>query len=771
MDAWVIRGLVSLKDDASNVLDRVQGKFNGTNQVVEGSTSRMGNVLSKVSKAIVGAFTVKKVIDFGKQIVETTSEVGAMKSQFDQVFKQDAGNALDKIKGQSKELNIHADRLQGTWNKFGAQIKGVGTEGPKAIGMTEKATRLAADAAAYFDKDMSTASDSLASFMKGNFQAGDALGVFTNANDMSRYSMGKLGKKWQDLTEAQKQDMLLQKVEETYKLNGAMGQAAREANNWSNVTGNLKATWDNFLAKIGGPLLSVATKGVKLLTDGIGWLGDKLTSVDFGKLAESNPVLMALKDTFTQVYDAAKQIFEQIDWQGLGNTISNVFTTVGDILQSIFLPIWGLVKAYIETVIDFVITSMPLFQEIFENVFNTIKAVWDTVLAPVFSFLKTAIEDIVNIVIQNLPWVQQVWQQVWDGISTFTSVVMGIIQNSIIPIFQVIIGWVQTNWPLIKEVINQVMNEIKFVVNLVLGWIKTFWNNWGSQIVATVTSIFNGIKTFIQGALNFIKGIINIVMGVIKGDWSRVWEGIKQVISGVWNAIKGIVQTAINIVKGVLQTAWGIISSAVSTVWNGIKSTIERVWNGIKSGVETAVNSVKSTVENIWNGIKGTTERVWNSIKSAIETPINEAKRIVGNVVDAIKGFFNFKISWPKIPVPHFGITPSGWKIGDLLKGSIPKLGISWHADGGIFTKPTVIGNHGFGEAGKEAILPISKLPGLLAPYFQRKGETTEKQVIITHNNTFNLENIMNLTKDKVEQIAEWLQELNDEKYQAIGGI
>ena len=42
--------------------------------------------------------------------------------------------------------------------------------------------------------------------------------------------------------------------------------------------------------------------------------------------------------------------------------------------------------------------------------------------------------------------------------------------------------------------------------------------------------------------------------------------------------------------------------------------------------------------------------------------------------------------------MPHFGITPEGWKIGDLLKGSIPHLSIDWYARGGIFTGASVIG-------------------------------------------------------------------------------
>jgi hypothetical protein len=46
-----------------------------------------------------------------------------------------------------------------------------------------------------------------------------------------------------------------------------------------------------------------------------------------------------------------------------------------------------------------------------------------------------------------------------------------------------------------------------------------------------------------------------------------------------------------------------------------------------------------------------------------------------------------------------------------LLKGSIPRLGIDWYAQGGIFNSPSVIG---VGEAGPEAVLPIEKLQVML---------------------------------------------------------
>ena len=95
-----------------------------------------------------------------------------------------------------------------------------------------------------------------------------------------------------------------------------------------------------------------------------------------------------------------------------------------------------------------------------------------------------------------------------------------------------------------------------------------------------------------------------------------------------------------------------------------------------------------------------------NKIKIKFMAPIEELKDKVGGIVNAIKRFFKFDISAPHIPMPHFGITPDGWKIGDLLKGSIPELNIDWYGDGGEFNSPSVIG---VGEKGPEAVVPLNK--------------------------------------------------------------
>lgn len=100
----------------------------------------------------------------------------------------------------------------------------------------------------------------------------------------------------------------------------------------------------------------------------------------------------------------------------------------------------------------------------------------------------------------------------------------------------------------------------------------------------------------------------------------------------------------------------------------------------------------------------GFVKGLWDKIKSG-----------VSGVVEKIKGFFKFNVSLPKIKLPHFSITPEGWKLGDLLKGIKPTLGIKWFAEGAILKQPTLFGG---GEKGLEAVMPLSKLDS----YISNKG-------------------------------------------------
>jgi hypothetical protein len=134
-----------------------------------------------------------------------------------------------------------------------------------------------------------------------------------------------------------------------------------------------------------------------------------------------------------------------------------------------------------------------------------------------------------------------------------------------------------------------------------------------------------------------------------------------------------------------------------------MRDRLAATWDAIKTTVTTTVDNIKSTVTNAWENIKSTATSTWDGIKSAIETPINAARDAVSNAIERIKGLFNFSVSWPHIPLPHFSVSGSANPLDWLTQG-VPSISIDWYARGGFVTEPTVVSMAG--ERGGELVWP-----------------------------------------------------------------
>ncbi len=229
------------------------------------------------------------------------------------------------------------------------------------------------------------------------------------------------------------------------------------------------------------------------------------------------------------------------------------------------------------------------------------------------------------------------------------------------------------------------------------------------QGVQTTILAVAGISLAIVGLIGSV-GIISSVWGVLTGIFSA---GIA-VFAGVGGAIAAI-STPVLIAVAVISTLiaigitlyknWDTVKSYAITIWNGITSTISNATNNVKNTVDSGFKLVNTYIINPIKQAYTNVTSIFSNIYTTIDTKISNAKNSVKKGIDAIKNFFNFKFSWPHLPLPHFSISPPGWQIGDLLKGSIPSLGIRWFAKGGIMTQPTLFGG---GEAGPEAVLPLN---------------------------------------------------------------
>lgn len=341
---------------------------------------------------------------------------------------------------------------------------------------------------------------------------------------------------------------------------------------------------------------------------------------------------------------------------------------------------------------------------------------------------------------------------VWNAILEVINAVVSEISNFVMSIFGTVVAWWTENQELIRASAETVWNAIYTVISTILEilgpLIQAGWDN----IQLVITTAWEIIKTVVETAINVVLGVIQAVMQIITGDWSGAWETIKGVFSTVWQAIQSIIQTILS-----------AIQSYISNILNGISGTVSNVWNGIKDTVSNVLNAISSTVSSVWEGIKST-----------ISGAINGAKDAVSSAIEAIKGLFNFSISWPHIPLPHFSVSGSANPL-DWLSQGVPSISIEWYAKGGIMTKPTIFGMNGNnlmvgGEAGNEAVLPLNDktLGAIGRGIAQTMGGTSPTINITITGNTIREEaDIIRIADEVAQRIADELQR----KTQLRGGF
>ena len=255
-----------------------------------------------------------------------------------------------------------------------------------------------------------------------------------------------------------------------------------------------------------------------------------------------------------------------------------------------------------------------------------------------------------------------------------------------------------------------------------------WWHNLSPEMqqfiikAALVAAVAGPILTVLGGMIYKIGHLITKLPELING-FKLIGTAFKT-LTGILTSNPWMLVAAAAIAAIILiYKNWDKIKAFFKKLWNAIKTTASAAWNGIKEAIMAPIRAAKQLLEAAWEGIRTKTKEAWDRIKEAITAPIRNAADVIKGIVDRIKGFFKFKFKWPHIKLPHFAIHPKGWQIGDLLKGSIPSLGIDWYAKGGIFTSPTIIGNRGFGEAGAEAALPLDILWDQMADMFSNMAD------------------------------------------------
>ena len=205
-----------------------------------------------------------------------------------------------------------------------------------------------------------------------------------------------------------------------------------------------------------------------------------------------------------------------------------------------------------------------------------------------------------------------------------------------------------------------------------------FMSNVGEYYNQYVAPVVDAALNYVEPAVKEIQKTVGQGIDYVTDVFNKAMPEVQKLIKDVWPDIQKIIQNTMAVIKLVVVPVWNYIKGVISTNVKIIVALVKFAWPLISTVIKTQINIIKNTIGTL-RTIISTVTNVFNAVKNAILHPIETARNTVKSIVSTIKGFFNFSVPHPKIPLPHFSISPAGWKLGDLVKGKIPSLSVKWY--------------------------------------------------------------------------------------------
>ena len=668
-------------------------------------TNSLGNAVKKLGALIISVFAVKQVAAFTKSCVEAAAKVKALNAQLEQTFGTLEGEARNAIKKVADDSGILETRLQGVGTQIYAFAKASGMDSVNALNMMQEALQVTADSAAYYDRSLEDTAESLRAFLKGNYANDAALGISCTETTRNAIANKLYGKSFKDLSESQKQLALLQMVKDANKLSGAMGQAAREADGWENVIGNLKEAWKQFQAAIGKPVLQALIPVVKKITNAI----------------------QSLTETAKAATQALSELF---GWdignaEAAGNAISNAADTAAESEENVQEEIEETEKKqkkaqnYLADFDEMSVVKAPDDEEDSteqaENIAESVKGTAGNIAdlqksldSVNFDKIKNQIQNIVNF-----------FRPLADEVKELTSNILNIAQSSIKKYIEeygdTISGYSDRIKINLENTATQTSNGMTNILNEanaslsrcgkelstgyadLLGGASVFslsfadvltsslyiisknFEEWTNENKTTIGTFFDGLNENAANTMSTFGGILSDI-GTTLTDWwdnsgsqafDRLTEAffdVQTVLLDFWNSY---VTPFIDYVIDSVGELW---DNHLSKLWSGIldlisslMDTVSALWNGFLRPL------YDTFIKRIMSGIMGALKSLWDLIIDVVGVVADVVRgviRIAQGLLDFITGIFTGDIEKAFLGFCEFihGICIAIWGI---IKGAI----------------------------------------------------------------------------------------------------
>lgn len=615
------------------------------------------NSLKGTVKNIMAALGI--AFSAGKAI-EYAANVKAVNSQLTQTFKEFKTFALEAIQAVADSSGILRTRLDGTANSIYAFAKASGMDSATALNMMSDALQVAADSAAYYDRSLEDMSDTLMSYLKGNYANDAALGISSTETTRNIAANKLYAKSFSELSEAQKQLTLLQMVKDANKLSGAEGQAAREAEGWENVIGNLKEAWKQLLAVVGQPVLHVAIDVVKALTSALvtltekassavgalselfGWEEDETASVS-ANISESVDSQNNLTEAVKETTEAEKKSLASFDEVNTISSNSSDAVTAQTTVQTTVEPVSDTgesekkVNALVEKIQKYIKPIKLAWEDNSPQLLENIRYTVDSAKGLIKSigeslsevWLNGSGERFVGNVITSFSDLfgligdfNTALKNAWDDEGRGTALIQSYADkwNAILELLHVIADTYRTAWndgtgESILGNILEIFTNINDTISNISTNLAEAWSNHGTDIWSGILSIFNTILSTVNritlSTSEWSKNIdFNPLLSSVSGFLEKLdplFTTVGDIFADVYENVllpfgKWVIEDAVPVSIDVFSGAIALLTAVI----DALKPMVKWLWDNFLSPIAKWTGGIIVTVlEDIATALEG----------------------------------------------------------------------------------------------------------------------------------------------------------------------
>lgn len=671
-------------------------------------SSGIENSLKKIGKLAVAAFSVKAIVNFGKECIDLGSDLTEVQNVVDVTF-----GSLNTEVNRFAENAITQFGLGQTVTKkyvgtFGAMAKAFNFSNKEALAMSETLTGLTGDVASFYNLSSDEAYTKLKSVFTGETETLKDLGVVMTQNALDQYALANgYGKTTSKMSEQEKVALRYKFVLD--KLNIANGDFARTSDSWANQTRVLGLRFNELKATLGQGFINIfapIVKGINMVlsklqvlanafksftemifgnaggddststvsdlasdaskaSDAVSGIGDsaKKSAKDLKSLASFDTAQILKKDD-SDSSSSGSGAGGKIDTSGLNLTdnLKKQASDIGKIFGDInFEPLINSFNKVKEAAQPLITTIKDGLKWLYDNVLVPLAKWTIQDLLPAFLDLVAGALTVLNPLITAFePIFQWFWNNFLEPVAKWTGGVIVDTLNLVADALTRVGDWMSNNQSVVTGMeiavlgffsawkVVELMSFIQQAGGVIaaLGLLK---NAILGNVIAKIADKAETIALTLMYAKDFVVSIASGTAALVKQAAQWVINTGAKVANTAATIASTVATTAATAATWLFNAALAVLTSPITLVVAAIAALIAVVVLLIKNWDE-----VKETASKCWEGIKNAWNNAGQWFNNTIVNPIRNAfgslwsglKNGASGAWQGIKNVFGNVASW-----------------------------------------------------------------------------------------------------------------------------